>query len=87
MDAKMIGDIVEAHLFKQRAAGHRGAIANPSPAEIEVIREATTLPQGADATAPPSAQFDRDLLEFLGKEVARIGWLSDMVQEWDIGRS
>ena len=59
MDAKVIGDMVEA----------------------------TALAQGADATAPPSAQFHRDLLELLGREVARIGRLSDMVQEWGIGRS
>jgi hypothetical protein len=53
MDAKMIGDIVEAHLFKQRAAGH----------------------------------LHRGLLELLGREVARIGRFSGMVQEWGIGRS
>jgi len=29
--------------------------------------------QGADAIAPPSAQFRRDLLQLLGREVARIG--------------
>jgi hypothetical protein len=87
MDAKTIGDIAEAHLFKQRAGGHRGTIANPSPAEIEVAREAIALAQGADATAPPSARFDDDLLELLGREVARIGRLSDTVQEWSIGRS
>jgi hypothetical protein len=45
------------------------------------------MAQGADATAPPRAQFRRDLLQLLGREVARIGELSDTVQEWDIGRS
>jgi hypothetical protein len=62
MDAKMIGDIGEAHLFKQRASG-------------------------VDVTVPPSPQFRRDLLELLGREVARIGRLSNTVQEWGIGRS
>jgi hypothetical protein len=45
------------------------------------------MAQGADATAPPSAQFRRDLRDLLGREVARIGRLSDMVQGWGIGRS
>jgi hypothetical protein len=31
------------------------------------------MAQGADATAPPSAQFRRDLQQLLVREVAQIG--------------
>jgi hypothetical protein len=39
------------------------------------------MTQGADATVPPGAQFRRDLRDLLGREVARIGRFSGMVQE------